>query len=200
MRIFVFLFVFLLNGCSWNTFYFPVVRDDAPFLKLSDTQKKEITYSISVFGENYLIAGQSENKLRKIWKENLVNLHLFKRVRYAFPSEKSKYHFHFTYVYGGLSAQETETVLSISVGSLSILPVGTHRTFDVVMTAYLDGKEVYSIVASTKQKQVVWLPLLICLPVTITSNFNYDSRYQDYLMKMIVDNKLYDLDNYSNHI
>lgn len=200
MRNLAFLLVFLLNGCSWSTFYFPVVRDDLPIPKLLDSQKKEITYSVSVLGENSLTGRFGENELRKIWKENLVKLHLFKRVRYAFPSEKSKYHLHFTYVYGGLSPQEAEAALSIYAGTLSIFPVGMHRTFDVVMTAYLDGKEVYSIVASTKQKQVLWLPLLICLPVTITSNFNYDSRYQDYLMKMIIDNKLYDLDGYSKHI
>lgn len=200
MKNFVFLFVFLLNGCSWNTFYFPVVRDDAHFQKPSGSQKKEITYSISVLGGNPLIVQLDEKEGRKIWKENLEKLHLFKRVRYAFPSEKSKYHFHFTYIYGGPSPQETEAALSIFIGTLGIFPAGMHRTFDVVMTAYLDGKEVYSIVASTKQKQFLWLPLLICLPVTITSNLNYDRRYQDYLMKMIVDNKLYDLDRYSNHI
>lgn len=140
MKNFVILFVFFLNGCSWSTFYFPVAKAEGSFPKLLDSQKKEITYSVSVSGGNYLFTKQIENKLRKIWKENLAKLHLFKRVRYAFPSEKSKYHLHFTYVYGGLSPQEAEAALSISVGSLLIFPVGMHRTFDVVMTAYLDGK------------------------------------------------------------
>ena len=143
---------------------------------------------------------REENELRKIWKENLAKLHLFKRVRYAFPSEKSKYHFHFMYIYGGSSPQETDLALSIYIGTLGIFPSGWHMTLDVVMTAYLDGQEVYSIVASTKRRLFFWLPLLVCLPVTIPLSSANAHRDQDYLMKMIIDNKLYDLDNFSKHI
>ena len=187
----IFLF---LSGCASHTYYYPNIPKDYAVSEITEKEKSEVSISVEatlVKIHQYQLHEESKKNTARFLKEELNKSGLFKRVRFALPSEKSDFHIHFSFFEGGTS-QEDRLTAAITFGyTLGAIPVTVHNTSDVVMTIYYKGIEIYSLVAPHYNRIWMWTPLIVFLPITIPLNWPDKTRYIRYFLWQIEQNKLY---------
>ena len=195
MRFFSLFFILpLLFSCAtYSSGYIPNVSLDTN-ISIPAEQKKNITFSLSYYeqagDEQFYDYTSMTLKIRKYLSET----NLFNKVHYV-PTlkDKSRYHLHFDVKITGTSIENQNNYGALWGAVLGIFPMWIYFNKDVSMFVFSGDKEIYSITAPEKIKDVMWLPLIFLSPFFNHGTVNAYVRRKTlrYLMNEVIENKLY---------
>lgn len=189
---------FILSGCATiSTSSIPEIptRDTQIFIEKEN--RKDITFSVTYLQE-VVTSGNSiltdEHDMAEEIRDTLKETKLFRKIHYVEPSKASDYHLHFNIMITGTHPQ-TQTATALIMGyTLFIFPIWFNYNVDISMSLIVKDKEVYSVTAPQKVKDVFWLPFVIAWPILnhgIVGN-HIENKAMDYFVSEIIENKLYD--------
>ena len=189
-----FILPFLFSCATYSSGYIPNVSPNFEQINIPKEQRKNITFSVSYYeqvgDEQFYDYSTMASKIR----EYLSETNLFNKIHYV-PTiaEKSKYHLHFDVKITGTSIGNQNNYGAIWGATLGIFPMWIYFNKDTSMFVFSDDKEIYSITAPEKIKDVMWLPFIFLSPFFNHETVNMYVRRKTlrYFMNEIIENKLY---------
>lgn len=189
-----FILPFLFSCATYSSGYIPNVSLNIEQINVPKEQRKDITFSMSYYEQvgdkQFYDYSTMTSKIR----EYLSETNLFNKIHYVSTiAEKSKYHLHFDVKITGTSIENQNNYGAIWGATLGIFPMWIYFNKDTSMFVFSDDKEIYSITAPEKIKDVMWLPFIFLSPFFNHGTVNMYVRRKTlrYFMNEIIENKLY---------
>ena len=195
MKIFSLFFIlpFLFSCATYSSGYIPNVSLETNIF-IPAEQKKDITFSLSYYEQ--VGDGQFYDYTSMISKirEYLSETNLFNKVHFV-PTldNKSEYHLHFDVKITGTSIENQNDYGALWGSILGIFPMWIYFNKDISMFVFSGDKEIYSVTAPEKIKDIMWLPLIFFSPFFNHGTVNAYVRRKTlrYFMNELIENKLY---------
>lgn len=191
-KVLILVLLFVLSGCaSFTSRSFSISANKKSNFSLKSEQKKNITFSISLYQQiTDMSSSLNEEDLIKEIKEKLKECKLFNKIYYT-KKHKNDNHIHFDVVVTGTPAFNTSVK---GYFFLWTIPMWSNIYVDITMFYYKNNKEVFSLSAAQKVKDVFWLPFIIVSPVLnhATAGSRIRENALDYFLNAIIEEKLYE--------
>lgn len=179
---------FVLSGCATiSSDYTPEPLD---INRQSNSAPEDISFSVGLISEIGSFSVLDKDDIVSVVKEKLKETRQYNKIVYSSFSKKKDKHFHFQFIISGTKENEARAMGMLSGLTFMTIPVILDYYSDMSVFVLEGNQETFSVSATEKINQTLWLPLIVISPMFndyLTGNRVINKQIA-YLVSEIVNN------------